>query len=109
MPILTATGFYEGNEKTGNWVVPGSWMHLDFNEIKKLFMAHGNVKLCISGHMHLQDFVVYNGVTYCCNGAVSGSWWGSEYYHETHAGYALIDLYEDGTFNLNYHHYKWTS
>lgn len=107
IPILTATGFYEGNEKEGNWVVPGSWMHIDFNRIKKLFQKHPNVKLCVSGHMHLLDHVQYNGVTYCCNGAVSGNWWGNEMYHETHAGFALIDLYDDGGFDVNYQTYNW--
>lgn len=108
IPILTATGFYEGNEKSGNWVVPGSWMHIDFNRIKKMFLKHPNVKLCISGHMHLVDHVQYNGVTYCCNGAVSGNWWGNEVYHETHAGFALIDLYDDGNFEVEYRTYGWT-
>lgn len=107
IPILTATGFYAGNEKNGNWVVPGSWMHIDFNRIKTLFLKHKNVKLCVSGHMHLLDHVVYNGVTYCCNGAVSGNWWGNEYYFETHAGFALIDLYDDSTFEVSYQEYQW--
>lgn len=107
IPILTATGFYSGNEKNGNWTVPGSWMHIDFNRIKELFLQHSNVKLCVSGHMHLLDYVRYNGVTYCCNGAVSGGWWGNEMYHETHAGFAVIDLYTDGTFQVDYHTYEW--
>jgi 3',5'-cyclic-AMP phosphodiesterase len=108
IPILTATGFYEGNEKDGNWTVPGGWMHIDFNRIKKLFMQHPNVKLCVSGHMHLLDKVEYNGVTYCCNGAVSGGWWGNEMYYETQAGFATIDLYEDGVFEVQYHTYSWS-
>ncbi|WP_323756411.1 metallophosphoesterase family protein [Roseivirga sp.] len=108
IPILTATGFYEGNEKDGNWMVPGGWMHIDFNRIKKLFMQHNNVKLCVSGHMHLLDKVEYNGVTYCCNGAVSGGWWGNEMYYETQAGFATIDLYEDGAFDVQYHTYSWS-
>lgn len=108
IPILTATGFYEGNEKDGNWMVPGGWMHIDFNRIKKLFIQHANVKLCVSGHMHLLDKVEYNGVTYCCNGAVSGGWWGNEMYYETQAGFATIDLYEDGVFDVQYHTYSWS-
>ena len=107
IPILTATGFYPGNEKDGNWTVPGSWMHIDFNRIKTLFLNHANVKLCVSGHMHLLDHVQYNGVTYCCNGAVSGSWWGDVMYHETHAGFATIDLYANGSFQVAYHRYDW--
>ena len=36
-------------------------------------------------------------MTYCCNGAVSGAWWGGNY-QETKPGYAIIDLYPDGRF-----------
>jgi hypothetical protein len=65
------------------------------------------VKLAISGHIHLLDEVVYNDVTYYCNGAVSGNWWKGDY-HQTPAGYAVINLYEDGTFNREYIAYGWS-
>lgn len=107
IPILTATGFYEENRKENTWTVPGGWMHIDFNRIKKLFLKHPNVKLCISGHMHLLDYVEYNGVCYLCNGAVSGSWWGNKTYHETEAGFAIIDLFEDGSFSREYITHIW--
>ena len=102
IPILTATAFYESVKKENSWEVPGSWMHLDYNRIKNLFSQHKNVKLCISGHMHLLDYVEYNHVVYLCNGAVSGNWWSDKFYHETEAGFALIDLYADGTFKREY-------
>jgi len=107
IPILTATGFYPDNVKEGNWTVPGSWMHTDFQEIQKLFMAHGNVRACLSGHMHLLDYVIYNGITYMCNGAVSGNWWGDPMYYETRAGYAVINLYADGSFDREWYEYEW--
>jgi Icc protein len=106
IPILSACTFFDGeNEKSGNWNVPGSWMHIDARRITELFNKHKNVKLCISGHIHLQDRVDYNGVTYLCNGAVSGAWWGGKYQH-TEPGYALIDLYDDGTFMHEYLTYR---
>ena len=56
IPIITVTSFFDGNnEKTGNWVIPGSWMHIDARRIKDLFAKHANVKLCLSGHEHLVD------------------------------------------------------
>ena len=55
--------------------------------------------------MHLLDRVDYNGVAYLCNGAVSGNWWTSDTYQQTKAGYALIDLYDDGTVERTYLHY----
>ena len=107
IPIITVTSFFDGNnEKTGNWVVPGSWMHIDARRIKDLFNKHPNVRLCLSGHEHLVDQAIYNGVTYCCNGAVCGGWWKGNY-HECAPGYGVVDLYEDGTFHNQYVVYGW--
>jgi 3',5'-cyclic AMP phosphodiesterase CpdA len=107
IPILSVCSMFDGeNEKTGNWVIPGAWVHIDARRIKDLFRKHPNVKLCISGHEHLLDQVVYNGVNYFCNGAVSGGWWAGDY-HECTYGYALIDLFNDGSFENRYVPYGW--
>jgi Icc protein len=102
IPIICACAMFDGdNEKTGNWVIPGSWMHTDARKIRDLFVEHPNVKLCLSGHIHLQDRVEYNGVTYLCNGAVAGNWWHGAF-QGCPPGYALLDLYDDGTFEHEY-------
>ncbi|MDK2970621.1 MAG: 3,5-cyclic-AMP phosphodiesterase [Candidatus Sumerlaeota bacterium] len=107
IPILCAAAYFDGeNEKTGDWIVPGSWMHQDARALKDLFFQHPNVRLALSGHIHLLDRIDYNGVTYLCNGAVCGSWWKGSY-QETPPGYAMIDLYEDGTFDHEYVTYGW--
>lgn len=107
IPILTATAYFDGdNEKSGNWVVPGAWMHIDARRIKSLFHKHANVKLCLSGHIHLLDRVDYLGVTYLCNGAVCGGWWKGPY-QECDAGYAVVDLFDDGTFDHRYVTFGW--
>lgn len=107
IPIIAACPMFDGdNEKTGDWVIPGAWMHLDARKIKDLFRHHSNVKVCLSGHIHLIDQVVYNGITYCCNGAVSGGWWGGNYQECTY-GYGLVDLYDDGTFENRYVEFGW--
>jgi 3',5'-cyclic-AMP phosphodiesterase len=106
IPILAASAFLDGdNAQTGDWVVPGAWMHIDAGKIIELFYKHPQVKVCLSGHLHLLDKVVYNNVTYYCNGATSGSWWDDEPYHQTHAGYAIVDLYEDGNSTRQYVEY----
>ncbi len=106
IPIFSAAAFMDGdNEKTGDWTVPGAWMHIDAREIIELFYRHKNVKCCISGHLHLVDRVDYNEVTYYCNGAVSGSWWGEKPYHQTPAGYAVLNLYADGSVEREYIYY----
>lgn len=101
-PILCACAFFDGeNEKSGDWRIPGQWVHIDARRIKDLFARHPQVRLAISGHMHLVDRVDYLGVTYLCNGAVSGAWWKGSY-QEFGPGYALIDLYDDGTFDREF-------
>ena len=47
----------------------------------------------------------YDGVSYYCNGAVSGAWWFGNYQH-TAAGYAPVDLYDDGTVQNGYVAYQ---
>lgn len=108
IPLFCACAFLDGdNEKSGEWQVPGAWMHVDFRRIKDLFLKHPNVKVSISGHIHLVDKVEYLGVSYFCNGAVSGGWWGGKY-QEFSNGYGLVELFEDGSFTNEYIEYDWT-
>lgn len=102
IPILCAAAFFDGNnEESGDWVIPGAWVHIDARRIVELFYEHPNVKACASGHIHLLDEIDYNDVTYYCNGAVSGNWWNGDY-HQTPPGYAMINLYADGTTDRDY-------
>lgn len=108
IPILSPAAFLDGdNETSGNWRVPGAWMHIDARRIKDLFKKHPNVKLCVSGHLHMVDSCRYLGISYHCNGAVSGGWWNGDY-QEFKPGYALIDLYSDGWFFNRFIPYGWT-
>ncbi|GAB3263416.1 hypothetical protein GCM10027347_29900 [Larkinella harenae] len=86
--------------------------HSDFKALKTLFYQHKDkVKVCLSGHQHLLDQAVYNGVQYYCNGAMSGFWWekgdaesaGPGYYQETPPGYAILELFADGTLTNTYY------
>lgn len=104
IPILTATLMVDDQTAVNKWQVPGGDMHTDVTKIISLFYQHPNVKLCLSGHIHMRDKVVYNNVTYICDGAVSGAWWEGNK-HETAPGYGLIDFYADGTFDEQYVNY----
>ena len=105
VPILAACVFFDGKRYEGQtWNVPGRWMHSDARQLVDLFARHPNVKACLSGHIHLTDRVDYNGVSYFCNGAVSGAWWFGSYQH-TPAGYAVVDLFDDGTVRNDYLRY----
>jgi Icc protein len=100
IPILTATQLV-ADEVVNKWELLGGDMHTDVVKIADLFYRSPNVKLCLSGHVHLRDKVIYNNVTYVCNGAVSGAWWEGQR-RQTAPGYWLIDLYADGSFEEAY-------
>ena len=97
IPIVAACEYFDGpNEETGNWVVPGAWMHIDARRFRQLFLEHPNVKLCLSGHTHQYESLDYLGVRYLTNGAVCGDWWRGAYMDFPPA-YVLVDLYADGS------------
>lgn len=81
-------------------------MHHDGRRLSALFEKHPNVKCCASGHIHLVDECHYKGVTYYCNGAVSGNWWGGPF-HNIAPGYAILDLYPDGRVERQYVEWGW--
>lgn len=109
IPIICFCAMFDGeNEKSGNWVTPGAWMHTDARRIKDLFWKHRNVKVAASGHIHLADRVDYLGTTYLCNGAVSAGWWGGDYQEFTN-GYGVIDLFDDGSSESGYATFGWTA
>ena len=109
IPIISfCTYFLRENEKSGDWQVTGAWMHIDARKIKNLFVQHKNVKLAISGHMHLIDRVDYVHTTYFCNGAVCGNWWRGPL-DEFEPGYTIFNLYEDGSFEREIIPWGWVA
>jgi 3',5'-cyclic AMP phosphodiesterase CpdA len=78
-----------------DWIVPTWQMHTDALSLIELFAESGNVKLCLSGHTHVHDFVSYRGVAYVNGGAVCGQWWRGDFFG-TPPGYVLLDLFPDG-------------
>lgn len=107
IPILSIAALAGGdNTRNRKWEMGGGLMHLDAHKLKNLFTKHKNVKLCLSGHLHLVDRCEYLGVTYLCNGAVSGGWWQGPH-QECQPGYAVLDLFSDGSFENRYIEYGW--
>lgn len=106
IPILTVTSILGGpRENTTVREVSGGIMHVDSPQLRTL-MEKSNVRACLSGHTHRIDEVKHRGITYLCNGAVSGSWWNGPN-AEAIEGYALLDLYDDGTVERTYTTYGW--
>lgn len=111
IPILSLTTITYGapralEERGKDTVISASGQHTDCDQLHKLFKEHGGVKLVLSGHQHLLDRCTVDGITYICDGAVSGSWWKGPL-QGVPEGYGMIDLYEDGSFTHEYVPYGW--
>jgi 3',5'-cyclic AMP phosphodiesterase CpdA len=105
-PILTVTCFFEPRVKThpDGMVITNDGVHQDVVKIHDLFRRHRNVKLCLSGHYHQVDHVQYLGVHHICGGAICADYWRRPlpYRPEHEAGYGVVDLFTDGTFEYRY-------
>ncbi len=98
IPILSICAglFFDKTETNGDLKIQRNLMHTDFIKLKKIFMKYPNLKVCLSGHIHLQDELNYLGVKYYCNGAICGNWWKGAF-QEFDPAYAVIELFDDGT------------
>jgi 3',5'-cyclic-AMP phosphodiesterase len=107
-PLLSCTGIIDNKpDFIGPFKVSGSYNHLDILKFIEVFNRNKNIRVCLSGHIHLLDRVWYNGVQYLCNGATSGYWWGAGddgkgSYKQTGPGYSILELYDDGSFEDRY-------
>jgi predicted phosphodiesterase len=89
-------------------VISHAEMHTDATALHDRFRAAGNVRLCLSGHIHLLDRCELDGVTYICDGAVSGAWWKGPL-DGIREGFGVIDLRPDGGFTHRYEPYGWNA
>jgi len=98
IPILSICAglFFDKTEANGDLKIQRNLMHSDFLTLKKLFGKYPNIKVCISGHIHLQDELTYLGIKYYCNGAISGNWWKGAF-QEFAPAYAVMELFDDGS------------
>ena len=95
-PFLHAgVQFLDPQHHRSAWSISGSLLHLDARPFKDLLARHANVRLCLSGHIHMFSRIHYNGAAHIGNGAVSGAWWRGDM-QETRPGYGVVDLYADG-------------
>lgn len=109
IPVFAACVLHDPKdegEKEKGWRVGAGVMIAESHRLRTLFSERGNVKLCLSGHIHLVDRVDYNSVSYICDGAVSAGWWRGPHY-ECKEGYGLVDLHADGTWEHRYVTYGW--
>lgn len=64
-------------------------------EVLELFRQHPNVRLCLSGHLHMVDSVRFRHTKFLCAGALSGNWWQGEHEHFGAIGWS-VTLFADG-------------
>ena len=107
VPILSicAALFFEKTEANGDLKIQRNLMHTDFMKLKKIFVQYPNIKVCMSGHIHLQDELNYLGIKYYCNGAISGNWWKGSF-QEFAPAYAVLEVKEDGSFSRTMVNYE---
>jgi 3',5'-cyclic AMP phosphodiesterase CpdA len=111
IPILSATPIAVATAPAADapgLKLPGARLHVDADRFQKLFAQRRNVKACVSGHMHLVEQLDFQGVRYLCNGAVCSGWWKGKH-RDTDFGYAIVDLFDDGTVERQYIPYGWTT
>lgn len=102
IPILSAAAYlWFGAEPTDlqKAIIQRVLVHNDVMRIKDRLAAHPNVKLCLSGHLHMQERIDYLGVTYACSGAVCGNWWNetTPAFQEFGPAIAVVDCHDDGS------------
>jgi 3',5'-cyclic-AMP phosphodiesterase len=80
-------------------------LHRDSGRVVELLEAHPNVRLALSGHLHMEERIEFRGVTYLNVGAVSGNWWNAETpdFRGFGPGFATLDLFADGSFQVKRH------
>ncbi len=98
IPILSICAglFFDKTEANGDLKIQRNLMHTDFLSLSKLFQQYPNIKACLSGHIHMQDEINYRGITYYCNGAISGNWWNGAF-RGFDPAYAIFEFSDDGT------------
>jgi Icc protein len=107
IPILAICCLFDGGVfNTQLMKISDNNMHADAEDLVDLFYSNKNVRACLSGHIHLIDYVNYLGTEYYCNGAVAGAWWKGDHQHFA-PSYSIINFYEDGSTSREVHYYKW--
>ncbi len=106
IPILTVT-VLPNAVNDGAFKISASTMCTGAQTLASLFAEH-NVRLAVSGHIHMLDEVLYRGVKFVCNAAVSGRWWkgANKGFPE---GFGIFDLTSDGQSHFAYQTYGWNA
>jgi 3',5'-cyclic AMP phosphodiesterase CpdA len=102
IPLLSACVFFDAATSHGvdGYRVHRTCMHNDVGALLGVLGPY-NVRLALSGHIHLVDRVDYGGITFSCNGSICGNWWGPRS-PGFDPGFGVIDVWPDGVFRHEY-------
>ena len=108
VPFLSAAAlqFMQKGGDDDGWHVPAFLMHVDGRRATDLFARHPNVRVVLSGHLHMVDRVDFHHTVYLCDGSVCGDWWKGPF-RQFEPGYALVDLFDDGSCEREYVDWGW--
>jgi len=109
IPILSvcAQHFFAPEQRVDFWKIYDVFVHHDSRELVDLLVRH-KVKLCVASHIHMLDRIEFRGITFVCDGSVSGDWWRGPF-RGFPEGYGVFDLYPDGAFDYNYKTFGWSA
>ena len=104
IPIVSVT-VLEGNcDRTGHHI----GLNMMCRDAYALVIAHGAPQraLVLSGHMHQYDRIDFRGITFVCDGAVSGNWWRGKY-KGLSEGFGILDVTSIGDVKHSYCDFGW--
>ncbi|MFZ4574267.1 MAG: metallophosphoesterase family protein [Phycisphaerales bacterium] len=107
IPIYSVVAMMaDGKLENHAFQLPAASVFEDGARVHKLLRSHKQVKLCLGGHIHKNERIEIDGVTYICDGAVSGAWWKGPK-DRCDEGYGVVDLFENGSFAHEYVPFGW--
>jgi 3',5'-cyclic AMP phosphodiesterase CpdA len=106
IPLVSIASLFFTTNPKEFWRTTDNLMHRDSRPLVNLLRQY-NTKLALSGHIHLLDRVEFFGMTFICDGAVSGAWW-KGLFQDCPEGYGILDFHPDGSFTHQYATYGWT-
>ena len=103
IPLLTS--FYVATEG-GTSAAPANRVLVNNREVLAAFEGH-NLVAVLQGHLHVEELIRWQGITFVTGGAVCGKWWRGAWFG-TEPGYNVVTL-RGNHVEWEYVEYGWTS
>lgn len=103
MPL--ATSFFQMVDGHGKGVPPNRGVMNNRDVLAAL--KDRKLLAVLQGHLHVNEMIRLNGITFITGGAVCGKWWRGSW-HGTGEGFGMLELHPDRV-DWSYHTYGWTA